>query len=108
MATKKKNNRFSLSALEVEVGGEPFVLELDEENSVTFPNPEDMDWKDAEALAALAQSGSATTSDLLKTWLSDEDYATFESQNLSLKQIMSIMTEVAKYYSAFFGTDAGN
>jgi hypothetical protein len=110
MATPRKNDHpnvkvsVSLSSLESEAEyGEAFTVALSNNKVISFPNPGEMPFDEAEEFMQGAEGGQRST-DVLKRWLSEEDYALLMAEKPSLLVMMALMDKVSSHYEAIFGS----
>ena len=90
----------SLADLGKEMHVEPYTLGTPK-GLITFPNPADMDWLEAEKF--LTSIGRDPNSVALKKWLSEADYTKFAANKLTLGQVTDLASRVTKHYEAIFG-----
>lgn len=107
MAVDKPVVHASLSDLDNEVAQEAFVFALKGNKRITFPAPQDMSFTDAEAFMNAIQGENTNISEMLKNWLSEEDYQKLADANLTLGQVTQVVKLATKHYEGVFG-DAGN
>lgn len=69
---------------------------------VTFPDPGEMDWFEAEKF--LSQMGSGKDSDFLKKWLTADEFATLADEKWTLREKNLVIQDVFSHYSDIFGT----
>ena len=69
---------------------------------VTFPDPGDMDWIEAEKF--LSQMGTSKDSDFLKKWLTGDDFATLLAEKWTLREKNTVLQDLFEHYSDIFGT----
>lgn len=90
----------SLADLGKEMQIEPYALGT-AKGVITFPNPADMDWLEAEAF--LGDILQAKNSVALKKWLSEADYTKLAESKPTLGQITVMARRVTKHYEGIFG-----
>lgn len=91
----------SLASLEVEAAPEPFKFGLSGGKVITFPDPGDMDWLEAEAF--MQDIAGQPNSIVFEKWLSAEDFKKLKAEKLSLRQVTAISTAVGQHYQGIFG-----
>ncbi len=94
----------SLSALDVESNVEAYRFALSKNRVITFPNPADMAWDEAENFMAQISNPDVLISDVFKGWLSEADYQKLLDEKLKLAQVTKLAQLVAKHYDEVFGT----
>lgn len=94
----------SLSSLDLEDAPEPFRFGLSGGKTVTFPDPGEMDWLEAEDFMADVQGQS--NSKVFQRWLSAEDFKKIKAEKLTLRQAAAIARQVGEHYRGIFG-DSG-
>lgn len=106
MATPRKNDSVkvndSLASLEVEAALEPYRFALSGNKIIEFPDPTAMAWDAAENFLSSLETASA--SEVLEKWLSEEDFATLKAEKLNLRHMNALMGKVTAYYSGAFGS----
>lgn len=106
MADKIKIND-SLDSLDIEATREPYRLGLPGNKVVTFPDPLDMGFVEAEEFVRALTSGEMTVAESFEKWLSKDDYKALVEANLTLRQVVALTEKVANYYKDVFG-EPGN
>jgi hypothetical protein len=74
----------------------PFVQALPGGESITFPDPLEMDWQEIDEF--ISDVLNSPTSEQFKKWLSAEDYDKLDSAGLQVKHILVISKKVAAHY----------
>lgn len=98
----------TLSSLDLEAAPEPYRFGLPGGKVITFKNPSELGFKEAEEFMAMASNPEGVMlSEFLRRWLSEKDYKTFEGANLPMKAVQAIVLKAQKHYNAILG-DAGN
>jgi len=98
----------SLSSLDTEgTPAAPYRFALNDNKIITFPNPLDLPFEEAEDLIQTVTDPATSITAAFEKWLSEEDYAKLRAARLSLRQIAALSKKVADHYSEIFG-DAGN
>lgn len=69
---------------------------------ITFPDPGEMDWLEAEEF--LADITTEKDSHVLKKWLSDEDYQKALGEKWTLREKNRVLRDVLGHYEDIFGT----
>lgn len=69
---------------------------------VTFPDPGEMDWLEAESF--LDELGSSKDSAFLKRWLSDADYKKIVAEKWTLREKNHVLQDLFQHYEEIFGT----
>ena len=101
----KKDPAFSLlDHLEKEAKVKPFTAEIAKDVVITFPNPMDMKWQEAQRFMNIMTAENASVGEVFSEWLSEEDYAALENADVTLNQMMTLAQAVSEHYSAAFGT----
>jgi hypothetical protein len=89
--------------LDAQAKPEAFVYMTSANARVTFPDPFDMEWEEAEAfleeLEAIGNSAAA-----LQKWLSEDDYAALKTERLTLRQGLNLVTMVQQHYAGVLGS----
>lgn len=99
--TRKIN--VSLASLENETTySEPFVVGISGGKTITFPAPDQMEWDEAERFMQSLEGQSP--SQILESWLSEEDFAAFKAEKISLRTLNALLEQVTIHYSDIFGT----
>lgn len=93
----------SLSSLEISASAEPYRFGLPGSKVITFPDPGEMPWDQAEEFLAGLSAPDAKISEIMEKWLSDEDYQTLKDAKLSLRQMIALAQKVTKHYEAVLG-----
>lgn len=94
----------TLTSLDVQAAPEPYRFGLPGNKVITFPDPGEMDWNDAEKFMEDVTNPQARIVDLMKMWLSEEDFQTLLDAHLTLRQMLALFTKVGKHYGDVFGT----
>lgn len=101
MSSDKPTIHASLASLDVEAAPEPFRFGLSGGKTITFPDPGSFDWLEAEEFMQHVQN--APNSEVLRRWLSEDDYAKLKAEKLTLRQINGITKAVGEHYRSIFG-----
>jgi len=105
MAKKAPAHFNLLDHLEKETKVKPFTAVIDAEGTeITFPNPMDMNWKDASRFMENMSSEDASVGEVFSEWLSTEDYEALENAEITMGQLMKLAEAVSAHYGAAFGT----
>lgn len=93
-----------LSGFETEASGrKPCVVKINREgDEITFPDPQDFSWKQAESF--MAGSAADNPFDFLRTWLSEEDYAKLEDSDPSVPFVQKLIEQVNTYFEGVVGS----
>lgn len=94
----------SLSSLDLEAAVEPYVFALPGNKLITFPDPLDMPFEEAEEMMNGLTSGQATLTAAFSQWLTEEDFETLMAAKLTMRQVVALSRKLVKHYSAIFGT----
>ncbi|MFF5793678.1 hypothetical protein ACFY5D_16655 [Paeniglutamicibacter sp. NPDC012692] len=94
----------NLSALDVESDVQPYRMALSKNKIITFPNPADMPWDEAEEFMAQITSPDVSISDVFKGWLSEEDYQKLIDEKLTMAQVTKLAQNVSAHFESVFGT----
>lgn len=70
---------------------------------ITFPDPDDMPWEDAEDLLHDIVAPDVTSRQSLQRWLDDEQYAALQSLGLTFGEMRTLMENVGDHYKHLFG-----
>lgn len=100
----KKTATLSLTDLSGAATAEPFRFDTEGNGVITFPDPKDMDWVDAEELMSLFDDGEAKPSDIFRAWLSDDDFAALQGCGLGFMSMVELVKHLQAHYSEVFGT----
>lgn len=111
MATAAKHNDKPLGnikrvQLEDEINQDPAQYPLKSGKLVTFPDIFDMPTEDAENfLDEMDSAGRAgKVSQILKKWLSPEDYKALDAEYPTLRKIKPVFEAVMNYYMGIWGS----
>ena len=102
--TDRINVNASLRDLEIEAKSEPFKFALSRNKIITFPNPQDMAWDQAEEFMSTISGDNTSISTVFERWLSEDDYQKLKDENLTLGQVTKLIQLVTNHYQAIFGT----
>lgn len=94
----------SLSSLDVESGVKPYRFALSKNRIITFPNPQEMAWDEAEAFMTQISNPDVSISEVFSGWLSHEDFEKLKAEKLTLAQVSEIVRLVTAHYESVFGT----
>lgn len=95
---------YTESDLDIEESPEPFVYQLKRTRKrVTFPPPGDLDAFEAEEFLFDLSNPQIRSREVLSKWLSEEDFAKFLEEKMSLKVLMGLISKVQEHYQAIFG-----
>lgn len=97
----------SLSSLEVEESRAPYRFALKGNKVISFPDPMEMDFLEAEALVHSLSNPETSLTEALERWLTEEDFTKLKDAGLNMRQIGALMQAVGDYYRDVFG-DLGN
>lgn len=95
----------TLSDLDAASKAGPFVQGLNASKRITFPDPGEMEWTEAEEF--LQDLQSQNTRGMLEKWLSEADFKKLMDAKLNLYQISTLGNLVNAHYEAIFG-ERGN
>lgn len=79
----------------------PFRQALTGGKRITFPDPGEMEWTKAEEF--LNDLIAASTQEMVKKWLSEEDFKKLMDAKLNLYQINELGRRIMAHYEAIFG-----
>lgn len=104
MSTKNSDSpkaTLTLASLDVQADVDAFTFGI-KSKIISFPNPGDMPWDEAQEFMEGMESANA--SQLLKLWLSEEDHKILMDGKLSLRQMNALLEAVVDHYQSIFGT----
>lgn len=101
MTTKPTLTIAALTELDGAAASSPFTFGINN-HVVTFPDPLDLDAVETERFMRDVE-GLEYPMEILKRWLSDEDYAVIVAARLTGRQAVVLMREAQKHYKAFLG-----
>lgn len=83
---------------------QPYVYKCrNGKDTVTFPDPGEMDWIEAEEF--LAAMGSKKDSEVLREWVtSEEDYERLLAEKWTLREKNSVLQDIFEHYESIFGS----
>lgn len=108
-ATQKKKINDSptvhASAAKLDQQGTPeaFVYMTKAGHRITWPDPLDMDFEDAEEF--LDDLNGKRNSEVLPKWIGDDDYAALKADHLSLKKLRALLDMVVSHYQGVLGDE---
>lgn len=91
----------TLAGLDVDAKPEPFRFGLPGGKVITFPDPGEMEWTEAEDFMEQVQAGSNRA--MMQRWLSEDDYQKLLDARLTLRQMAALGKAVGKHYEDVFG-----
>lgn len=97
----------SLDSLDVEETRDPYRFALPGNKIITFPDPMDMGFVEAEEFVRALTTGEMSLAESFEKWLSEEDFKALKDANLTLRQVAALTQKVAAHYQDVFG-DPGN
>ena len=86
-------SHFSLSAIEHEANGEPFVFDIDGE-FFTMAAPDDADWQITDKMSET----NAGLRSFIRDLMSEDDFERFSKHRLTNRDITSLLTACNKHY----------
>lgn len=92
------------SLLDSEAKPEPFVYTTKRNARLTFPDPLEMEWEEAETFIQELLGGGTSTSEGLQKWLGPEQFTKLKSDRLTYRQLISLMNKLRTHYFAILGT----
>jgi len=105
MAKKAPAHFNLLDHLEKETKVKPFTAVIDADGTeITFPNPMEMNWKDASRFMENMTSEDVSVGVVFSEWLSAEDYKALEDADITMSQLMKLAEAVSEHYGAVLGT----
>lgn len=93
------------SSLDADAKVEPYVHATRGGKRITFPDPFEMEFEEAEEFMASLEG--VKSSEVLRRWLSDGEYDLLKDDHLTLRQMMVLTQKVQAHYEAWLG-DQGN
>lgn len=106
MATDRPTVHVTRSKLQPDTKAGPFVFGAKAEDKnvrVTFPDPDDMPWQEAEDLLSDLLNPQVSPKQALLRWLDDDNYADLERLGLTFGEMRTLMDQVGDHYKAIFG-----
>lgn len=94
----------STSKLDQQGLPEPFVFVTGSGHRITFPDPLDMDFEQAEEF--LEDLNGKKNSEILPKWIGADDYEALKAERLSLRKLRTLLDMVVVHYQGALG-DAG-
>ncbi|WP_435199579.1 hypothetical protein [Janibacter sp. GS2] len=89
---------------ETKAGPYVFAAKVDDKNvRITFPDPDEMPWEDAEELLSDIVAPETTSRQALTRWLDDEQYEALKSLNLTFGEMRTLMEKVGEHYKHLLG-----
>lgn len=104
MAKKAPASFNLLDHLEKETKVKPFTAQIAEDVVITFPNPMEMKWQEAQRFMNIMTADNASVGEVFSEWLSEDDYAALENADVTMSQMMTLAQAVSEHYAASFGT----
>lgn len=93
----------TLAQLDVSAAPEPYRLGLPGNKVVTFPDPGEMAWDEAEAFVTDMTSPTTSVTDVLRRWLSEDDFEALKESKMTLRQMIALTEDVVRHYGDIFG-----
>jgi len=94
----------TLAALTTDDAPEQFVLAVTGSKRITFPDPGEMGWDEAETFLRDLASNKVSSKEALSRWLSPTDFKALTAEKLTYRQLRTLVTQVQRHYSDLFGT----
>lgn len=92
----------TMSDLDAAAQAGPYRHGLPGGKRITFPDPGEMDWMEAEAFLGDLE-GSTSNREMLEKWLSKEDFKKLADSKINLYQLNALAQLVSKHYQAILG-----
>ncbi|WGH80602.1 hypothetical protein QDX25_07240 [Auritidibacter ignavus] len=101
--TDKPTIHESISNLKKETPeAEVFTVALSNNKRITFPDPYAMEQEEAESVFA-GINGNSRSSEVIRTWLSDEDYQALKAEKLRVMVLTRLVRKAVDHYENFYG-----
>lgn len=96
----------TLASLDVEAAPAAFVYGTKSGKRITFPDPGEMDWEQAEQfmLDISGNGGPVSNAEALEKWIGKAGLDALREDHLTLRQFMALMAKVQGHYASAFGT----
>lgn len=98
---RPKPGHGSIDALVSEHDPKPYVYTTKAGVDVTFPDPGELDWEEAEEW--LEDMMRLKNSEGLTKWLEEDEYEALRQEGLTLRQMVKLMAIVQRHYGDIFG-----